>query len=247
MAAGRKLPFGYTMRMGKICIQEQEAGLVREIFSDYIRGASFLQITGKLNSQPVAYNPQTRWNKNMVARILGDRRYMGEKGFPQVIGSEQFDAARTKRTAKQTYSQPTELQKVLRQLSGQKATPQMEQAVWVILGRLCREPECVKVPSPARTDSEEERHIRQKLDTLMDRQPMEEEKAKMTAYTLAAVRLNTIGSEDYETMRIREILRSEMPPHDLLKSIASAVLIHPDGSAGLKLKNGQIMERSKTL
>ena len=81
----------------------------------------------------------------------------------------------------------------------------------------------------------------------MDRQPMEEEKAKMTAYTLAAVRLNTIGSEDYETMRIREILRSEMPPHDLLKSIASAVLIHPDGSAGLKLKNGQIMERSKTL
>ena len=117
----------------------------------------------------------------------------------------------------------------------------------MILGRLCREPECVKVPSPARTDSEEERHIRQKLDTLMDRQPMEEEKAKMTAYTLAAVRLNTIGSEDYETMRIREILRSEMPPHDLLKSIASAVLIHPDGSAGLKLKNGQIMERSKTL
>ena len=102
MAAGRKLPFGYTMRMGKICIQEQEAGLVREIFSDYIRGASFLQITGKLNSQPVAYNPQTRWNKNMVARILGDRRYMGEKGFPQVIDSKLFDAACAKRIVKQT-------------------------------------------------------------------------------------------------------------------------------------------------
>ena len=246
MAANRKLPFGYTMQMGKICIWEQEAGLVREIFSDYIHGSSFLQLARKLNSQPVAYNPQTRWNKNIVARILGDRRYIGEKGFPQVIGSEQFDAARTKRTAKQTYSQPTELQKVLRQLSGQKATPQMEQAVWVILGRLCREPECVKVPSPARTDSEEERHIRQKLDALMGRQPMEEENAKMTAYALAAARLNAIGSEDYETMRIREVLRSEIPPHDLLKSIASAVLIHPDGSAGLKLKNGQIIERSKT-
>ena len=32
MAANRKLPFGYAMRMGKICIQEQEAGLVKEIF-----------------------------------------------------------------------------------------------------------------------------------------------------------------------------------------------------------------------
>lgn len=247
MAANRKLPFGYTMQMGKICIHEQEAGLVREIFSDYIHGASFLQITGKLNSQPVAYNPQTRWNKNMVARILGDRRYMGEKGFPQVIDSKLFDAALTKRAVKQTYSQLTELQKVLRQLSGQKATQQTEQAILALLQRLIRQPECVKAPFPARTDSEKERQIRQELDALMNRQPMEEENAKMTAYTLAAVRLSAIGSEDYETMRIREVLRSEIPPHDLLKSIASAVLIHPDGSAGLKLKNGQIMERSKTL
>ena len=246
MAASRKLPFGYTMQMGKICIHEQETGLVREIFSDYICGESFLQIAGKLNSQPVAYNPQTRWNKNMVARILGDRRYMGEKGFPQVIDSELFDAACVKRTVKQTYSQPTELQKVLRQLSGQKATPQTEQAVQVILDRLCRDPEQVQRPVSVSTESEEERQIRQELDALMDRQPMEEEKAKMTAYTLAAVRLNAIGSEDYETMRIRDALGTEMPPHDLLKSIASAVRIHPDGSAGLKLKNGQIIERSKT-
>ena len=246
MAANRKLPFGYTMRMGKICIQEQEAGLVREIFSDYICGESFLQIAGKLNSQPVAYNPQTRWNKNMVARILGDRRYIGEKGFPQVIDSKLFDAACAKRIVKQTYSPPTELQKVLRQLSGQKATPQTEQAVQVILDRLCRDPEQVQRPVSVSTESEEERQIRQELDALMDRQPMEEEKAKMTAYTLAAVRLNAIGSEDYETMRIRDALGTEMPPHDLLKSIASAVRIHPDGSAGLKLKNGQIIERSKT-
>ena len=116
-----------------------------------------------------------------------------------------------------------------------------------ILGRLHREPGCVKVPSPAQTDPEEERHIRQELDALMGRHPMEEENAKMTAYALAAARLNAIGSEDYETLRIREALSSEIPPHDLLKSIASAVLIHSDGSVGLQLKNGQIMERSKTL
>lgn len=247
MAANRKLPFGYTMQMGKIRIWEQEAGLVREIFFDYIHGSSFLQLARKLNSQPVAYNPQTRWNKNIVARILGDRRYIGEKGFPQVISSELFDAALTRRTAKQISSQPTEMQKALRQLSGQKADEQVEQAVRAILGRLHREPGCVKVPSPAQTDPEEERHIRQELDALMGRHPMEEENAKMTAYALAAARLNAIGSEDYETLRIREALSSEIPPHDLLKSIASAVLIHSDGSVGLQLKNGQIMERSKTL
>lgn len=246
MAANRKLPFGYIMRMGKVCIQEQEAGLVKEIFSDYIRGASFLQLTEKLNGQPVAYNPQSRWNKNMVARILQDRRYASEKGFPQIIDSEQLDAALTRRAGKQTAAGPTELQKALRQLSGRKATPQMEQAVLSLLQQLIRQPECVQIPSIVPADSEEERRLCGELDAIMDRQPMEEENAKSTAYALAAAQLDAIGSEDYETLRIKEALASEMPPHDLLKSIASAVLIRPDGSVGLRLKNGQIIERSKT-
>ena len=245
MAANRKLPFGYAMRMGKICIQEQEAGLVKEIFSDYIRGASFLRLTGKLNSQPVAYNPQTRWNKNMVARILEDRRYVGEKDFPLIIEQDLMNAALAKRAAKQIASQPTELQKTLRQLSGQKAMQQMEQEVLTLLDRLIRQPECVQFPSPVKVSPEEERRLGQELDVIMSQQPMGEENAKRTAYALAPARLNAIGSEDYETLRIKEALTSGMPPHDLLKSIASAVLIRPDGAVGLRLKNKQIIERSK--
>lgn len=245
MAANRKLPFGYAMRMGKICIQEQEAGLVKEIFSDYIRGVSFLRLTEKLNSQPVAYNPQTRWNKNMVARILEDRRYVGEKDFPLIIEQDLMNAALAKRAAKQIASQPTELQKTLRRLSGQKAMQQMEQEVLTLLDRLIRQPECVQFPSPVKVSPEEERRLGQELDALMSRQPVEEETAKSTAYALAAARLNAIGSEDYETLRIKEALTSGMPPHDLLKSIASAVLIRLDGSVGLRLKNGQTIERSK--
>ena len=245
MAANRKLPFGYAMQMGGICIQEQEAGLVKEIFSDYIRGASFLQITEKLNSQPVAYNPQTRWNKNMVARILEDKRYVGEKDFPLIIEQDLMNAALAKRAANQVASQPTELQKTLRRLSGQKAMQQMEQEVLTLLVRLIRQPECVQFPSPVKVSPEEERRLGQELDALMSRQPVEEETAKSTAYALAAARLNAIGSEDYETLRIKEALTSGMPPHDLLKSIASAVLIRLDGSVGLRLKNGQTIERSK--
>ena len=167
MAANRKLPFGYAMRMGKICIQEQEAGLVKEIFSDYIRGVSFLRLTEKLNSQPVAYNPQTRWNKNMVARILEDKRYVGEKDFPLIIEQDLMNAALAKRAAKQIASQPTELQKTLRRLSGQKAMQQMEQEVLTLLDRLIRQPECVQFPSPVKVSPEEERRLGQELDVIM--------------------------------------------------------------------------------
>ena len=86
MAANRKLPFGYTMRMGKVCINEQEAGLVRKIFSDYAGGASYRQLTEKLNAQPVPYNePGKSWNKNMVARMLIDDRYTGTGTFARLI------------------------------------------------------------------------------------------------------------------------------------------------------------------
>lgn len=122
----------------------------------------------------------------------------------------------------------------------------MEQAILALLQWLIRQPECVRLPSLVQANSEEERRLRHELDALMSRQPMKEENAKHTAYALAAARLNAIGSEDYENLRIKEDLTREIPPHDLLKSIASAVLIRPDGSVGLRLKNGQIIERSKT-
>ena len=122
---------------------------------------------------------------------------------------------------------------------------QMEQEVLTLLDQLIRQPECVQFPSPVKVSPEEERRLGQELDVIMSQQPMGEENAKRTAYALAAARLNAIGSEDYETLRIKEALTSGMPPHDLLKSIASAVLIRPDGAVGLRLKNKQIIERSK--
>ncbi|MFR6693944.1 MAG: recombinase family protein [Dysosmobacter sp.] len=37
------------------------------------------------------------WNKNMVARILEDDRYIGEKVIPALIPTEQFHAAQERR------------------------------------------------------------------------------------------------------------------------------------------------------
>lgn len=48
----RKLPFGYEMRMGKICVKEQESTLVKQIFQSYSEGDSYNQIVGILSNQP---------------------------------------------------------------------------------------------------------------------------------------------------------------------------------------------------
>ena len=76
----------------------------------------------------------------------------------------------------------------------------------------------------------------------------DEPAARAKAISLAAARFDTLGSEDYETMRIQYILaRTEQNgglDTALLRQITSAILIFPTGEISLKLKNGQIMKRS---
>ena len=96
----RKQPFGYKMSLGEIVIQESEAKLVQEIFRRYIAGESLNELTEALRQQDIPYDEGRLWNKNMVARILADIRYTGEKGYPKLIDEDQLIAANEKRSNK---------------------------------------------------------------------------------------------------------------------------------------------------
>ena len=60
MMANRKLPFGYEMQRGIICVKAAEASIVREIYAAYIRGMSYRQIMDSLNAQAVPYSETMR-------------------------------------------------------------------------------------------------------------------------------------------------------------------------------------------
>ena len=114
MMGNRKQPFGYKMALGEIVIQEAEAKLVQEIFRRYIAGESLNELTEALRHQDIPYDEGRLWNKNMVARILADVRYTGEKGYPKLIDEAQLIAANEKRSNKPQLPKKTEAQKVLR-------------------------------------------------------------------------------------------------------------------------------------
>lgn len=120
--SNRKLPFGYQMLMGQAAINDSEANLVREIFDRYVLGASYNEITALLKKQSVTYQPDKLWNKNMIARILEDRRYIGERDFPAIVQPETFRRAEEKRSFKQRPAQRTPAQRVLSSLCKSKVT-----------------------------------------------------------------------------------------------------------------------------
>ncbi len=47
------------------------------------------------------------WNKNMVCRVLENKKYIGENGYPQIITAEDFEQAAYIKVERNTYRKPT--------------------------------------------------------------------------------------------------------------------------------------------
>lgn len=91
MKCNRNIPFGYMMRGGKYLAEPSESEAVRQIFEMYLNGMSLKSIAAEMT---VPYNKdKVLWNKNMVSRILENKRYTGDDTYPQIIEPDIFDRA----------------------------------------------------------------------------------------------------------------------------------------------------------
>ncbi|MHB1392590.1 MAG: recombinase family protein [Clostridia bacterium] len=87
----RYIPFGYKLSGGSIIAHETEAALVQMIFKRYLTGESYSQIAAALEVSGVLYSEgASRWNKNMVGRILQNGKYIGGNGYPTLITEADF-------------------------------------------------------------------------------------------------------------------------------------------------------------
>lgn len=266
--ANRKLPFGYHIRDGQIQIEEQEAQVVRMIFDGYTESPSYGRLADKLNGQDVPYTPGKRWNKNMVARMLQDGRYIGGSAYPQIVTPEAFHRAQAARPDVTGTAERPEIKdiRILARCGICHGLMQRERkdnwlcpncvgsfakirddnlilGVERLLRKLREQPDTVAF-SPVPADGDETAQDTQaRFTDEMEKSEFDEEAAKAAALASAAARFDALGSEDYETMRIRYILAhaEQVDGLDtaLLRQITTAVLIHPSGALSLELKNGQ--------
>ncbi len=110
--ANRYVSYGYEITDGRIMVIEKEREIIINVYGMYLNGHCLLEISNRLNQAGVSYNNDGRnWNKNMVKRILENRRYLGEDGFPSIIPQDTFDRAEQIRMAKS--NTPDERQKEL--------------------------------------------------------------------------------------------------------------------------------------
>ena len=87
----RYIPFGYQLSGGSLIAHDTEAELVRVIFNRYLAGESYSQIAAALEASGVPYSEGAScWNKNMVGRILQNRKYTGNDNHPSLIAEDDF-------------------------------------------------------------------------------------------------------------------------------------------------------------
>ena len=238
----RKLPFGYQMRMGEIVRNEPEAKAVQDIFLQYTLGASLKEIAAQMSKTGSAYDEGKSWNKNMIARILENPKYTGADNYPKLVDIKLFEATAEKRQTKQRLPERTPVQKALKRVCSKPPTPEIEQQVTHLLGRLAEQPECIMQPekqsAPIYSTTQAE------LDDVLNTQPLDEDTARSLICKLAREQYDAIGNEEYETERLRRLFAAfectaELNA-ELLQGAVSAVLVTRQ-TVRLQLKNGQIV------
>ena len=249
MGSNRKRPFGYRMEFGEVVLHPAEAETVRWIYDSYLAGASYNALVDRLRERGVSYDGDRAWNKNMAARILADRRYTGESGYPPIIPEGQFQRAQTRRQERTTPSKKTAAQKELRKLCGGGPPAWVERQVLSLLNRLIRRPEFIACPALEDEPPPEVKKLRRELDELLHRPPVDEEQARELALRLAASQLDAIGPEEYETLRLRRLFQGralmEELEQDLLHKSVRRITVS-NGTVTVLLKNNQTLRGGQT-
>jgi hypothetical protein len=249
MGNNRKLPFGYKMEFGRVVINPDEKTWVEYIFRQYVSGASFKELSEYMAQEGIPYESGKSWNKNMIARIIGDSRYIGQRDYPAIIDVNTFERAAGHRNTKKVPVQKTDAQKMLRRKCGFKVTPYIENEVLYLLNRLVEDPEQIATPKDIRTKSDRLEILKSELEDLLVKLPVDEDRTREKLMEIAVVMYEVVDPREYETYRMKRVFRAEIPRKELDASLIamniSAVLVDSDGNVQIKLKNEQVIERGE--
>ena len=244
MATNRKQPFGYRIVCGEIVPHESEAATVQWIFATYLAGASYSTLVGALQERGVPYDAQKPWNKNMVARILEDGRYIGTDEFPPILKREQFEASQVVKQKRVPPHYQTPAQKELRRLCGSTPPSWVEGQVLGVLNCLIESPDMISYTAE-RGDETEIDALRRQLDTALHSPPVEEAQIRSMAVHLATLRMNAIGAQEYETKRLQSLFKgrktlTELDQELLHESVRKVTYM--DRAVSVLLKNHQMLK-----
>ncbi|MCI9126195.1 MAG: recombinase [Eubacterium sp.] len=94
-------PMGYSIKEGKIVIDEEKKKIVQQIFKDYDHGKSLIKIADNLRERGIKNtHGRVTWTHGVIGKILENHNYLGTEYYPQIIEKELFERVQSKREEK---------------------------------------------------------------------------------------------------------------------------------------------------
>ena len=241
MAENRKQPFGYELREGRMSIRPEEADTVRWVFGQYVAGLSYRLLVEELNHRGAPYLPGKSWNKNMVARMLEDRRYAGDREHPAIVDADMLERVREIRDRRGVGKKKDDAAKELQRLAvcglcGEKVIRLpyvhgrerwscpvcrgIKRAVTddiltentrLAMKRLLTAPSAVRVPDGTEEPDHGAERMERDLRERLMLRDSGETELMRLAFGLAAARYARLSDAEYETNRISRCLRDAVP------------------------------------
>ncbi len=102
MKQNRFIPYGYTVRDGRTVIEHTEADIIKEIFAEYINGATLKDIAESLTERKIPYTEKSDvWDKARIARIIDNAKYTGSDEYDPIIDEDTYETAVSTKIARQ--------------------------------------------------------------------------------------------------------------------------------------------------
>lgn len=234
----RYFPFGYQMVNGENEIIPEESVLLQKLFDSYLKGASLKKLADIAEETGIKFRENAdHWNKNMIARILDDKRYWIGDGFPPIISRETGSAITDMRKQKSTSQSP--IQFIQRKLFcynckgkikrnsknfprirwdcikcgehfGAMPDNELLQAVTEKLQAVCREPQMVEQEqTTGESLSMQAARLTNEINQALNRREVDPERVLPLILECAAEKYRTchIKKSDYLTIKIKALFQ----------------------------------------
>ncbi|MBS4021697.1 MAG: recombinase family protein [Dethiobacter sp.] len=84
-------PYGYDAVDGELIVNEQQAEIVRLIFSETLSGKGTHKIAKELNARGLKGKNGGRWTSSTIRGIIGNEKYVGDAIFQKTYSDSQFN------------------------------------------------------------------------------------------------------------------------------------------------------------
>lgn len=271
MAQNRYIPYGYKMVDGAITIHPQEQTVVKVIYQMYGDGNSYLTIANHLTSQGIHYMPnKPAWNKNMIARMLKNKHYLGTEKYPAIIESDLSHAAQTAMKT-YTHTESPQIKTLKSKLVCNHCGCHLRRRVkpsglerWFcpadsrhialsltdagLLKQLSEFQRCFTMPSKPRPSKEISMEVIKRqgeIDGLFGETPLHEALLKEKIISLASLKYSQCEDTYQEDMDMLQQLKASSKPVDenLLSQLIASIYIEHNSIISIHCFSGRVIEK----